>query len=594
MRGSRSLEKPTVTISFGQFVKEFSQFYKPHKKLFFIDMCCAFLVAVCNLLYPPIAQNIINDYVPNGLLRTMLIWAGVLLVLYFVKAGLNYVINYWGHIMGVRIQGDMRAKLFRHLQKLPFSYYDEHKTGTIMSRLINDLFDISELAHHGPEDLFLSVVTIVGAIVMMAFIYWPLALIVLAFLPLMIICVVSLRKEMTETWRQTRIKTGEINASVESSVAGIRVARAYTADAHEAKKFAAANQGYQTARKGVYKVMGKFQSAMNLFNDLLYLLVLVAGGLFFYYGKINEGEFVAFVLYISRLLNPLRILVALFEQIQGGMSGFQRYKEVMEVAPEEETGTQQLQSMCGDIEYQNVNFAYVEGQAVLNNLSLTIKKGSTVAFVGPSGGGKTTLCHLLPRFYEINSGAITVGGEDVRSFSRLSLRKNIGIVQQDVFLFSGTIRENIAYGNLDATEEEIIEAAKKANIHDFISTLPQGYDTEVGERGVKLSGGQKQRVSIARAFLKNPPILILDEATSALDNVTEMQIQQALERLSVGRTTIVVAHRLSTVKNADNIYVITKEGVTESGTHEQLVQKGGYYATLYEASLQGCLAEEAL
>ncbi|MBR2616624.1 MAG: ABC transporter ATP-binding protein [Clostridia bacterium] len=582
MREARIGKGSKPSLSFITFIKEFSVYYKPHKGLFAVDMISAFLISLCNLFYPRITQNIINIYVPNRAIKLLLVWAGVLLAIYLVKAALTYVVQYFGHLLGVKIQGDMRSKLFLHLQKLPFSYYDENKTGTIMSRLINDLFDISELAHHGPEDIFLSLITIVGAVIMMATIYWPLAVIVLAFLPLMVFCAVMTRREMGESFRNMRKATGEINARVENAVAGIRVSRAYTATEKEKEKFEEANTGYQTTRAKAYLSMGKFFTVMSLFNDLLYLLILVAGGLFFYHGKINAGEFTAFVLYIAMLLNPIRTLISIFEQLQSGISGFERYREVLLETPEEETG-KSTEFPQGDIVYDDVDFSYVnkEGETqVLKNLTLTVPYGKTVALVGPSGGGKTTLCHLLPRFYELQGGKITVGGTDVKTLTRETLRKNVGIVQQDVFLFSGTIRENIMYGNLSATEEEMIAAAKKANIHEFVTTLANGYDSEVGERGVKLSGGQKQRISIARAFLKNPPVLLLDEATSALDTVTERQIQASLEELSKGRTTVVVAHRLSTVKNADLIYVITKEGVAESGTHEELLKLGGVYAGL--------------
>ena len=571
-------------------IKKFISYYKPHKKLFFIDMLCAFMVALCNLFYPFITKNIINIYVPKNL-ELLLVWSGVLLLIYAVKALLNYVIQYWGHIVGVRIQGDMRKEFFVHLQKLPLSFYDENKTGTVMSRLVNDLMDISELAHHGPEDLFLSAITRIGAFVMMAFIDVYLALIVFAFLPFIIFFAVLLRKRMRDTFNRTRVETGEINASLESSIAGIRVSKAYNASGHELEKFETSNERFKRARAENYKVMGYFFSGMNFFTDLLYLAVLVAGGLFYFYGKIDTGEFAAFILYIMMLINPVRTLVSIYEQIQSGMTGFRRFREVMDKQAEFETpDALDVGRLKGDISFENVSFRYKESDngenLVLNNLSLQIKSGATVALVGPSGGGKTTLCHLIPRFYELNSGRITIDGTDITKMSRKSLRDNIGIVAQDVFLFGGTIRENIAYGDLTADEERIVAAAEKANIHDYIMSLEDGYDTQVGERGVKLSGGQKQRISIARAFLKNPPILILDEATSALDNMTELQIQNSLEELSEGRTTLIVAHRLSTVKNADEIIVLTGSGIEERGTHEQLIEKGGVYAELYKTSLK--------
>lgn len=575
-------------------IRKFAKFYKPHLKLFILDMACAFIVACCDLFYPVIAKNIINDYVPNKNLRLFVIWALVLLCIYVLKAGLNFIIQYWGHIVGVRIQGDMRRDLFRHLQKLPFSFFDENKTGSIMSRMINDLFEVSELAHHGPENLFLSLIILFGAFIMLAQISLPLTLITFAVLPFMIFFAFKTRTMMNKAFRETRVKTAEINASVETAIAGIRVSKAYTADEHENEKFNTANENLKRSRAGAYKSMGIFHSGMTLFMDLLYLMVLTSGGLFFFYGKINAGEFAAFLLYISMFLNPVNKLVAFYEQLQEGMTGFKRFCEIMDI-PEEESEAESLlepDHLDGHICFENVTFSYekaddsddgsTEDAPVISNLSMDIKKGCTLALVGPSGSGKTTMCHLIPRFYEVDSGRITIDGMDISKISRYSLRKNIGMVAQDVFLFNGTIRENIAYGNLDASDEEIIEAAKKANIHDYIMTMEDGYDTQVGERGIKLSGGQKQRISIARVFLKNPPILILDEATSALDNATEMLIQKSLEELGRGRTSIIVAHRLSTIKNADEIIVLTKDGITERGSHEELVKAGGMYAELYQ------------
>ncbi len=567
-------------------IRKFIQYYKPHRKLFFADMVCAFIVAVTGLFYPMIAKNMINDYVPNRNLRLLLIWGGVLLAIYLLKAGLNWFIQYYGHIVGVRIQADMRRDIFHRLQKLPFSFFDEHKTGSIMSRIVNDLMDISELAHHGPEDLFLSIIMLIGAFIMLCTINIPLTLIIFAFLPFMVWFSVLIRREMNAAFTQARVEMAEINAGLENSIAGIRVSRSYTCGSHEEKKFAGYNDRYQKARGESYRVMAKFFSTTGFFTDFLYLIVLVAGGLFFYFGKIDAGGFAAFLLYINMFLNPINRLISFFEQFQNGMTGFQRFEEIMAVAEEPEApNAKELQNVQGAIDFENVSFQYEgedETHLVIRNLTLHIDPGKTVALVGPSGAGKTTLCHLIPRFYEVSSGVIRIDGEDITNLKRLSLRQNIGMVAQDVFLFTGTIRENIAYGNLEASEEEIIEAAKKANIHDYIMTLDEGYDTYVGERGVKLSGGQKQRISIARIFLKNPAILILDEATSALDNATEMLIQQSLEELSKGRTCIVVAHRLSTIKNADEIIVLTDKGVQERGTHQELLAKNGIYANLYQ------------
>ena len=571
-----------------QLLKRFAAYYKPHRKLFALDMVCAFIVAVCDLFYPTIAKNIINDYVPNQNLRLLIIWGAALLGIYLIKAVLNYIITYWGHIVGVRIQADMRRDMFRHMQKLPFSFFDANKTGTLLSRLVNDLQDVSELAHHGPEDLFLSGIMLIGSLVILSRYNLLLTLIVFLFLPLMVFCAVKLRYGLTAAFRDTRVEVGEVNANVETAIAGMRVSRSYTAATHENRKFDSANERYKKARGRAYKEMGKFHTSMSLFNDLLYFIVLVAGGLFFFYGKIDIGEYTAFVLYITNFLKPINRLVSIFEQLQNGMTGFQRFTEIMDQKDETDTGTVEAKALKGDITFDSVSFRYENSDAadeeskVIADLSMRIAPGRTVALVGPSGGGKTTICNLIPRFYEADSGVISIDGIDIRDLTRESLRRNIGIVAQDVFLFNGTIRENIAYGDLDASDEAIIEAAKKAHIHDYIMTLEHGYDTGVGERGIKLSGGQKQRISIARVFLKNPSILILDEATSALDNATEMLIQQALTELSRGRTCIVVAHRLSTIKNADEIIVLTKDGITERGTHEALIAQNGMYAALYQ------------
>lgn len=570
-------------------LKKFFSYYKPYKKLFTIDMLCALVVAVCNLFFPFITGNIISDYIPDRRLDLVIVWCIALLGIYVIKALLGFVIQYWGHIMGVRIQGDMRRDFFEHLQKLPFSYFDQNKTGSIMSRIINDLFEISELAHHGPEDLFLSSITLVGALIMISLTNVYLALIVAAIVPFMCWFAIKQRRRQKKAFAKMREETGEINAQVESSVSGIRVAKAYVANAHETEKFELANQSYQAARGRAYKSMGIFHSGMDLFNDILYLVAVLAGGIFFYFDQIDAGSFTEYVLYVSIISSPIRTLTAILESIQNGMTGFARFCEVM-AAPVEQDAENAIpvDKLNGDVSFSHVGFSYENDdmqKAVLSDVSFDVKAGQTVALVGPSGGGKTTMCHLLPRFYELNSGTITVDGIDITAMRRDDLRRNVGIVQQDVFLFGGTIRENIAYGDFNASFEDIEQAAKRARIHDYIMTLPDGYDTEVGERGVKLSGGQKQRISIARAFLKNPPILILDEATSALDNVTEMQIQQALSELSVGRTTIVVAHRLSTVKNADNIIVVTKDGIVEQGSHDELLKQNGLYAAMYKQSL---------
>lgn len=566
-------------------LKRFISYYKPHIALFSFDMFCAVMVAACDLFYPLIAKSIINDYVPNQNIRMLMIWSAVLLGIYLLKWLLNFIINYYGHIVGLRMQADMRRDLFIHLEKMPFSFFDKNKTGSVMSRLINDLNDVSELAHHGPENLFLSVLMLIGSFIMLTSINAELTLIVFAAIPIIILFAVLMRTGMLNAFRRSREQLAEINANIETAISGIRVTKAYTSEPHETKKFEKENRFFVKIRSKALFELGKFHSSMTFFSDFLYLVVLVSGGFFFYFNKIDIGEFAAYLLYISMVLNPINRFISLFEQMQEGMTGFKRFIEIMDYPEEKDSpDAVNIESAEGNIEFENVGFSY-EGEAeneVISNLCLSVKAGKTVALVGPSGGGKTTLCHLIPRFYEINSGRITLDGRDIRDITRYSLRQNIGIVSQDVFLFNGTIRENIAYGKLDASDEEIIEAAKKANIHDYIMSLKDGYDTGVGERGVKLSGGQKQRISIARIFLKNPSVLILDEATSALDNATEMLIQQSLDKLAQGRTVIVVAHRLSTVKNADEIIVINRDGIAEKGTHDMLMEKeDGIYKNLY-------------
>lgn len=570
-------------------LRNFISYYKPYRTLFFIDMVCALLVSLCNLIYPYLAKDIINVYVPEGNLQMILLWAGILLGVYLIKALLNFVIQYWGHIVGVGIQGDMRSDLFRKLQSLPFSFFDDNKTGAIMSRTINDLQDISELAHHGPEDLFLSALSLIGAFFVMAGIDLRLTLIVYAAIPFIILFAVLTRKEMMRSFRASREEIAGVNAELETSISGIRVSKSYTAEQSEQEKFDRANDKFRHARKRSYRIMGIFFSGMGLLSDLLYLLILVTGGLFFLYGEIDSGEFAAYLLYISMFLDPIKRLISIFEQLQNGMTGFVRFREIMDQSPETDCeNPETLGEVKGGIRFENVSFSYREEdkKPVINHLSLSIAAGRTVALVGPSGGGKTTLCNLIPRFYEIDEGTITLDGHDIRNLRRRELRQNIGTVAQDVFLFEGTVKENIRFGKPDATDEEIVQAAKQAEIHDFVMSLPEGYDTNVGERGVRLSGGQKQRISIARVFLKDPAVLILDEATSALDNVTEQQIRRALDKLSEGRTGLIVAHRLSTVKNADEIIVLTADGVAERGTHDQLLEQNGIYADLYRSQFK--------
>ena len=566
-------------------LRSFAHYYKPHWKLFVFDMICALVAAGCDLVYPVVSRNIINTYIPDKNIRLILTWCAALLVIYIIQTVMQYFMQYQGHIVGVRMQADMRRDVFEHLQKLPFSYFDEHKTGVIMSRIVNDLMDISEFAHHGPEDLFISLVTVVGAFIILCTVNIPLTLITFAVLPFLVLFIIKKRSAMTMAFRKNRIEIAEVNASLENSIAGIRVSRAFTGEREEEKKFAENNQRYVTVRERSYRVMAEFFSGTNFLTSLMNVVILAAGGYCVYRGVINVGDMVAYMLFINMFVNPIKKLIQFVEMFQNAITGYVRFQELMNVKPEQdEKGAIELKDVRGGIVFDDVTFHYDENKEVLSHISLTFPQGKMVAIVGPSGGGKTTLCHLIPRFYEISGGSILVDGHDIRDVTRASLRRQIGIVQQDVFLFTGTIFDNIAYGKLGASREEVYEAAKKANIHDYIMSLPEGYDTFVGERGVKLSGGQKQRISIARVFLKNPPILVLDEATSALDNVTENYIQDSLDELCKNRTTIVVAHRLSTIKNADEIIVMDRDGIEERGTHEELLARGnGIYKELYEA-----------
>jgi len=568
-------------------IRRFIQYYKPHKVLFYLDLVAAVLLAACDLLYPRITRNMMNDYIPNGKIKLLLIWAGILLAVYLVKLWLNHFVQYQGHVVGVRMQADMRRDMFDHLQTLPVSFYDNNKTGAIMSRLVSDLFDISEMAHHAPEDLLISVILFVGSIGFMLSIYWPLALIVACFLPIMVIFSATKRIKMRDAFHESRRQIGEINATLENSISGIRVSKAYTSRDSEVKNFNESNSQFVAIRSVAMHAMAEFHSGNTFFTDLLQLVLYVAGGIFCLQGKLTLGDFTAFILYTSMFMNPIRRLIGFIEQYQNGMTGFARFLEIMDAKPEtDRADAKPLENVTGEIRFDNVHFAYGEGDEVLKGVDFTVKAGKTLALVGESGGGKTTICHLIPRFYEVTDGAIYLDDKDIRDVTMESLRRQIGIVAQDVFLFNATVFENIAYGIPGATREAVEKAARRANIHDYVMSLPDGYDTVVGERGVKLSGGQKQRISIARVFLKDPPILILDEATSALDNVTEQLIQKSLRELAEGRTTIVVAHRLTTVKNADEILVVTDDGIAERGNHEELLAKGGIYAGLWKSSLE--------
>lgn len=562
-------------------LKEFISYYKPHKKLFVLDMIAAFIVALCDLFYPMITRQIINDIIPNGKIRLLFFWAISLLIIYIMKYFLNHFIQYWGHMVGVRIQADMRKRVFNHLQTLPFTYFDENKTGVIMSRIINDLMEISELAHHGPEDLFISIIMLIGSFIILCTINVPLTIISFIFIPILVWFSMKNRLKMEKAFMDSRVKIGDLNADLENSIAGIRVSKAFTNREYENEKFEVGNKRFVGARQMAYKSMADYFSGMYFFIDILDLIVLIAGGYFVYKNLINFGDLVAYLLFIKMFMTPIRKLISFVEQYQSGVTGFERYRQLLSVKPEKDKEeAKALENIRGAIEFKNVSFKYDEDTHILNDLSFKVKEGKTLALVGPSGGGKTTLCNLIPRFYNIDKGDILIDDNSIYDINIGSLRKNIGIVQQDVFLFTGTIKENILYGNPEASYEEVIKAAKLANIHEFIESLPEGYNTYIGERGIKLSGGQKQRLSIARVFLKNPPILILDEATSALDNATEYLIQKSLEKLSNGRTTIVVAHRLSTIKNADEIMVLTDKGIEERGTHKDLLALGGIYSEL--------------
>jgi ATP-binding cassette, subfamily B, bacterial len=549
-------------------------------------MFCAVTMAVIDLIYPVAARTAINDYIPNGKLNSLGVMAITLTVLFIIRFICSYIVDSWGHIVGVRMESDMREDVFSHIQKLSVDFYDNNKTGHIMSRIVNDLKDITELAHHGPEDLIISVVMLFGSFGILMYIEWRLTLIIFLFIPIMAFFGVRKRGRMSRAFRAQRKDIANINSGLENSISGVRVTKSFTGEEFELERFKESNKTFKTTREKAYKIMAEFTSGILLFSNALDVMVISIGGYFAYKGIINTGDLIAYMLYIAYFLQPVKKLGLFMQHYQDGMSGFERFVELMDIEPTivDSEEAVELKDVKGAIEFKGVSFKYSEGKTeVLSGISFKVDSGETIALVGPSGGGKSTLCQLIMRFYEVDEGAILLDGRDIRDIRLKSLRENIGFVHQDVFLFTGTIRENIVYGKRDATEEEIVEAAKNANIHDFIVTLPNGYDTNIGEKGVKLSGGQKQRVSIARVFLKDPKILILDEATSALDNENEAIIQESLERLSRGRTTIVIAHRLSTIKNADEIMVLTAEGIVERGTHGELLDKGGVYAKLYKS-----------
>lgn len=563
-------------------LKKFITYYKPHTKIFFLDMAASFLVSLIGILYPIVTRGMLNDYIPNQNYQLIVTSGLTLLLLYVIRMWLRYFIQYQGHVMGVKMQAQMRRDMFIQLEKLPYSFYDNHETGKIMSRMTNDLMDISELAHHGPENLIICSITILTSFFYLGFINWWLTLIIFVCFPLLIGICILLRKRMRDAFMKSRQSIAVINASLESSISGIRVTKAFTNAKKEMEKFEEGNAEFVEARRDAYKAMGQFHSTTSFITDIFNVIVLIAGGLFLYKGKITFGDYSAFIVSVNLFLTPVTTLINFMEQYQNGVTGFERFLEIMNTEPEEDKeDAKEIGRVEGHIAFCDVSYGYDGEKNVLSHVNLEITKGTKFALVGPSGGGKTTICHLIPNFYQVTSGKIKIDGQDIQKVTLESLRKNIGIVQQDIYLFNASIRDNILYGRLDATEEEVIQAAKRANIHEYIMKLEDGYDTQIGERGVRLSGGQKQRLSIARVFLKNPPILILDEATSALDNTTEILIQKSLDELCKGRTTLVVAHRLSTIKNADEIAVVVEGKIKEQGNHEELMKRNGMYAELY-------------
>ncbi len=563
-------------------LKRFLSYYKPHKLMFTLDMLASLTVSLLGMLYPIITRYMLNDFIPNKNAELIITFGVVLFAIYIVRMFLNYFIQYCGHIVGVKMQAQMRSDMFNHLQKLPYKFYDNNETGKLMSRMTNDLNDVSELAHHGPETLIISSISFIAAFIYLLTINVTLTLIIFLCVPFLLAISFLVRKKMRNAMMESRRAVAQINASLEGSISGIRVTKAYTNSKTEIEKFEQGNERFVKARKRAYHFMGIFHSTSTFVTEVFNVVVLLAGGLFLYAGQIELGDYSVFIVSINIFLSPVRQLIMFMEQFQNGSTGFQRFIEIMDTPIETDNpSAKDIECVQGNIEFKNVTYRYSEEKEVLNDLSFKVEKGQIFALVGSSGGGKTTICHLIPNFYKVEQGEILIDGINIKDITMQSLRKSIGIVQQDVYLFNSSIKDNILYGRPDATEEEIITASKRANIHDYVMTLEKGYDTVIGERGVRLSGGQKQRLSIARVFLKNPPILILDEATSALDNSTEILIQQSLDELCKGRTTIVVAHRLSTIKNADQIAVVENGEIKEQGTHDELINLNGRYKTLY-------------
>lgn len=575
-------------------IKQFFSYYKPHRFLFFLDLFIAFVMAVIDLIFPLFSRQFINDFIPNKNVQAMLFFSVLIIGLYIIKIGCNYFVGYYGHVVGSRIEHDMRNDLFNHLQTLEFSFFDNNKTGQIMNRLTADLNEVAELAHHGPEDFFVSTIMLLGSFFILLTINWQLTLIVFLFVVFTIYFSVVMRKRMLNSFRRMRKKQADINAQLESSISGIRLARSFANEGYELDKFFKTNRAHLESKGDAFKAMGIYSAGNNFFLDMMSLSSMIAGGIFVFKGSIDYGDLVAFLLYIAYFTKPIRSLIQLTQQFQSGMAGFERFSETMAIKPliKNSDHPVTLEEPRGEINFEAVTFRYEMGETpVLSKFDFDVPAGKTLALVGPSGVGKTTISQLIPRYYDIESGDITIDGHSIKEIELGSLRKHIGVVQQDVFLFYGTIKENILYGRPEASDEEVVEAAKAANIHEFIMTLDENYNSLVGERGVKLSGGQKQRIAIARVFLKNPPILILDEATSALDSENEAAIQKSIEKLSKGRTSLVIAHRLSTIVGADEIIVLTENGIEERGNHDQLLVENKLYAKLYKAQFRGYIPD---
>ena len=567
----------------------FLSYFKPHRRLFVLDMTCAFLIALIDLAFPLVSRQALYTWLPEKQFRVFFIVMAAVVVAYVLRSGLYFVVAYWGHTFGIRVEADIRRDLYHHMQELGFDFYDRNRTGQLMSRLTSDLFELTELAHHGPEDLFISVVTIFGALAVMFAVRWELALVLLVLLPVLLWTAMRRRRQMSDASRAAKQKTGTINAAIESGLSGVRTTKAFANEAEQQQRFDEANEVFKTAKRGFHKEMGRFNAVMEFFTGILPVVVIAVGGWLIMRERMDYVDLITFSLYVTAFVSPIRKLANFAEMFSNGFAGLHRFVELMRTEPtiQDAPDAVELTDVRGDVDVEDVTFAYGDKTDVLHHVTLHIPAGETVALVGPSGGGKSTLCQLLPRFYDVDSGSISIDGHDVRKLTQGSLRRSIGIVQQDVFLFADTIRENIRYGRPGASDEEVERAARQAEIYDDIMAMPDGFDTYVGERGALLSGGQKQRVSIARIFLKNPPILILDEATSALDSVTESKIQGAFDRLARGRTTLIIAHRLSTIRSASRILVIRDGRIAEEGSHQALLALNGEYARLYHTQNVG-------